>query len=76
MPMMTKIKKQYYLTWVNLCADYFFGVLTFKNNFQSIFMINKKFCRNLYMYKYTCICIYDIHVYSPIYLDIVRTDIN
>ena len=41
-------------------------------------MVNEKFCRNLYIYKYMCILIYDIYIYiyPPVYLHIVKININ
>ena len=133
---MTTIKKRYYLTQINSCADYFFGefFLTFNfsnflnlkrsfnqfygdrkvaspkiappppisssleygqsldqgqdwgqssggnlpgENFPSaIFIVGKKLCRNLVIYNYKSLCISDIHVCTPVYLHIVRRNIN
>ena len=55
-----------------------------RGNFPTtIFTVSKKLCRNLYIHDYTCTCIYDIHVYPPVYnidiltiCNIVRTNIN
>ena len=59
-----------------LCRLIFSGYFTFKNNFESIFTFSNKICRNLYISKLH-VYVYMIYtVYPPVYLHIVKININ
>ena len=43
MLIMTTIKKRYYLTWINSCADYFFGEFFLTFNFLNFLNLKRSF---------------------------------